>query len=368
MRQQFRFLGNDLRKNAGMVVWFIAEITVTFLYLAVLSSTLLSTQEYLNFLEHSPVISFHNCTGSGLPLSVTPNLDKTLTRLLAKNSNAYSVIPNLHPEGDDTTNIVVGLGKFEDLFGLHSKSSAAGHEKAEVLLGANVCRYRENDEITLGTFALRPLRVTGELPRGSAYADIPSGTMRSLDSSIVILTTWDNWKNYNTTDYTMQILQNMVLVGSPPEEATDFAQCVSRETQRMDLVPVGAAEDLAKRENYTQQGYLFLLFFISIAVMLGMGLTANLMRLVESNLPQYAVHRLYGATLANLYLRTTLYCCVIVLLPALAARLILGQDFSAFLSPWILPSVSVLLAVAASVYPVTRLKHWDMTEFLRGDA
>lgn len=367
MKQQFRLVWKDLRKNAGMAIWFAVEIFLTLLYLTMLTGSLCSLQNYLHFLERTPVTSFHCRQSSGRPLSVSPSLDKELSHLLGAHSSVYSVASGLHPENDDSTNVIVALGCFQNTFGLHPENSAGGSGHTQVLLGNKIQKYHENDTISLGTFALQPLRVTGKLPRGSFYSDVSASTLRSLDDSIVILTTWDEWKSYNTTDYTMQLLQNMVFTGSSQKNAPAFAQMVSHETERLDLLAVSPAETQAAYHNYAQQQLLFLLFFAGIAILLIIGLVTSLLSLIESNLREYAVHRVYGATFMDICLRTVLYCCMIVLIPSLAVLLVLRSFSFPFLFPWIVPVFSLLILFAVCAYPVHRLHHQDISEFLRSD-
>jgi hypothetical protein len=374
MITQFSFALKDIRKNIWLIIAFIFQLSLAFLFISLLSNELIkeqqNQQQFKNIYKNQ-FISFKLYRNQSKNLKVGEELDNLLTKTLDGNKNAYSTITTTLSESTlangSNLEVVVGLGGFSKLFDIQPKIKGNNTSEAIVLMGSKVKNHKIGDDIEIGTFALNPLKVSESLPRGASYVD--SNGTHYLDDSIVILTTWKSWKDYNELDYIEQIIGNIKLVDINEESAAEFAQGISMANQKYDIVPINI-NDIKENKKDTAKGQsVFLLFFISMIIMICVGVTSSLMQLVDNNLKEYAIHRLYGAELKDIYIRIIIYSTIIIAIPFLPVCFILRSYPPEMLSfiPIIFISIFVLMIITVTVYPILRLKHQDITAFLRRD-
>lgn len=376
MKLQLKFAFKDIKKNFGLVLLFTIQLFIAFIYVTNVTDQLMQSSQADNYRKsifNGKSVSFHLFRNGLTALSTDPNLDSLLSKTLDGRSDAYSFVGHAHlsdaPPDGSGINIVVGFGKFGSLFNLEPKGKSKTSAKTVVLLGSNVKKYAVGDQIKIGTFSIDPLKISGVLHPGAVYLNADG--IQNIDDSIVILTTWDDWKKYDTADYTSDIFSNVTFsdIGANDGRASKFAQAVSRLSQKYDLVPYDSGNVNTQKLEMAQGEAVFLLFFIGILILIAVGVISSAAQLVDRNFREYVIHYLYGATKRDLYLRTVLFCAILFLIPfCLAVAAIMTFPFTyANGTFYIFAASAAILIAATSAYPVIRLKNQDMTGFLRRD-
>lgn len=374
MITQFLYALKDIKKNIWLIIVFMIQLTVTFLFICLLMNYLLEdkkSEEKFENIYKDNFVSFRMYRNSYVPLTLSSEFNNILSKTLDGNIHGYSTISTALSSGEginkNSTKILIGLGGFGEIFKLIPRDETTISFKPLVLIGSKVNEYKVGDSLNIGTFSSNSFKITGELPNGSSYVD--SSGIHYLNDSIVILATWDVWSGYNKLDYIEQIIENIKLIDVNEKDVEEFSQRISKENGKYEILPRDINVINENKKDTREGQRIFLIFFIGITVMISVGIISSLLQLIDNNIKEYSIHRLYGAEIKDIYIRIVIYSIIIILLPLIFTAIILRNfpfEMVSFI-PKIFISIFTAMSIVVTVYPMLKVKDNDMTIFLRSD-
>lgn len=368
MIPQFKFAFKDLKKNRSLVIIFIFQLFFSLLFLLLLSNFLLQemvTAKAFSKVYQDSYYQFKSYLNYSISFKMDEDLDNILEHTLDGNTNAYSAFSILLTDEAKETNVVIGLGGFGELF--HLDSGEKDGTEVSVLLGKNVKDYHIGDTISVGTFSLDDLTINGTLKKGAYYVD--NNGIYNLDNSIVILSTWEQWKKINELDYDENIVTNIKFIDTEKAYVEKFAQDVSVINKKYDLVPMSIHDILEQKKETSNGQSVFFIFFLSIVIMICIGIYSNLMQLIDLNLREYSIHRLYGAKMKDIYIRVIIYIATIIIFTFIPMIFILKAYPFEMITyvPKLICGIFALITASIVIYPILTLSKHSIPTFLRRD-
>ena len=367
MINQFKFALKDLNNNISLVIMFMLQLFISLLFILLLSNMLIqefeANKKFSNLYSES-FYSLQSYQTNPIPIALTNDLDEVLSNTLNGDMKSYTVFNTVINVDDKEINIVIGLGGFGKIFNLYPKEN--NNSDLTVLLGSNVKNLNVGDNINIGTFSSKPITINDNLLKNSCYFD--NTGIYNLDNSIVILSSWDVWKKVNTFDYMENILSNIKFIDVDKEYVFDFAQNISIINKNYDFTPIDN-NYITEKKATTKGQTVFLVFFINIVIMICIGLFSNLMQLVDNNLREYSINRLYGSTISYIYLRLVIYISTILIIP-FAIMIFIFKEYPLEMLKYI-PLLFLILIIFITLsiitYPIIKLKGHSIPSFLRRD-
>lgn len=364
MNKTLYYVCKDLRTNIPMIVFFIGQLLIVNFYFYFCIAEIISNYDYGNQIkklrDHN-IVEFDVFYGAQ-PVSITPDIDILLTDVLDHNGKGYSVLDHIHFDEYEQVQTVIGLGAFGRIFGLTPEKNTI--DDPILLIGSNVKNLNVGDKIPVGIVTQEDLVITSRLPEGSSY--LKGQRSINLDNSIVLLINYENFKFYYDYYYIEPIISNIGLANPSNEELYNFISIISK-SEYFTLSPKIFNEYSAEVFNINKSNnFFFFVFFLVTILFIFLGIISNISIMIDQKLKEYAINRLYGASLFHLYCRTVLYLIFIVAPPFILSYLIINMiedliPLSLFL---FILLISVLLL---SILPIRQIKKNDMLHFLRRD-
>jgi len=373
--KQVRFVVIDIMRNFPAVVFFIGVLTFAVYYLVIyVNETMLYRDivTQIDRIQGYEIVDFNVIHPPELLIEseVTHLLDSTLS---AENTQSYAVIEqlNLSPQLNELDiPLFYGFGQFSQVFNLDPKGLADSDAPFTVLIGTKVRALDIGDVITIGDQFSNTIDVpvAGRVPRNACFVKRDWDTfIEYLDHSIVVLTSFAHWREHHLMDIG-SLLQNIHFINAPEDDVFAFAEAVAAGST-FQLRPNNfnkyiREKAIAFRDSAMRQ---FVLNSITFAVV-GVAMVSNLLMLLDRNLREYAIHRVYGATHWDLYLRTLIYIFLIVL-PSFAVGYLRLLTTPHTLVPTQSKLAILIMAVLAiglaAVYPLIKLKKQEIATDLR---
>lgn len=373
--RQARFAIIDVTRNLTAVLLFIGMLTFAVYYLVIYVNEIMLYRDVLtqiNRIQDHEIVDFDVIHPS--ELLIKPEVSRLLDRTLnAENTHFYTVIEqlNLSPQLNELgIPLFYGFGQFSQVYNLDPKGLVDSDTPFTVLIGTKVRNLNIGDIITIGDQFSKTTNVpvAGYLPRNACFITRKGGTfIEYLDQCIVILTSFAHWQEYHVND-AGSLLQNIYFINAPEDHVLAFAEAVA-EGSTFQIRPNNFNEYIReKAKSFKDEAMrLFVLNSITFALV-GVAMISNLLMLLGRNLREYAIHRVYGATHWDLYLRTLIYISLIVL-PSFAVGywclLTTPHTLVPTQSKLAILIMAVLAIGLAAVYPLIKLKKQDIAADLR---
>jgi hypothetical protein len=370
---QARFALRDVGRNLAAVILFIAMLAFTAAFLDEYINDALLFQDVLtqiNRVQEHRIVNF--AVIHPQQLLIKAEMEDLLAEVL-QDEAGYSAVIKLQNQAPRLAELGLtcyyGFGQLSQLYGLDPAGLRDPQVPFTVLIGANVRGLGVGDTVTLGDKFSKNIEVpvAGRLPRYASFLE--GGThINYLDESILVLTDYPSWQSFHLRD-TGILLQSICFVDRSEEEVHAFVAGVE-EYSSFKIRPKDFNQEIGEtaalfRDSAVTNIILHSLTFILVAA----ALISNLLMLMERNLREYAIHRLYGATLGDLAKRILFYLSFIVL-PAFAIGYWQMRKNHPFqqVTPYtlrVIGALAVLTVVIAAVYPLLKLKKQDISVDLR---
>ncbi|WP_350344459.1 hypothetical protein PRVXT_000873 [Proteinivorax tanatarense] len=364
MKKIIYYTGKDVSSNLTSIVLFIGQLVLAVSFIFIGAGQLISNHQYANLADNLyeyDVINFNVYYGVN-PVNLNNEMEELVIEKF-KTNKGFSFVNSLHFSEFPNVNVVVGLGEFGEIFDLYPDKETSNDPL--VLLGSGVSKVDVGEKIPFGVTEREELVVNERLPQNTSY--LQKQTYINLDDSIVILTTLERFNDSYKKIYNEEIITNMGLINTADDELQNFIEVMSQ-NDTLDLSPVRLNTVAPDLYSETKESVMvFFVFFLLTIIFIGIGIISSLIRLVDNNLQEYAIHRLYGATLKELYLRTVLYVLAIVAVP-----FIFSFSFSKVASPAEIPLAYFIIITGACVmvfsyFPLRKLKKQELTCYIRRD-
>lgn len=364
MRNQCSFALKDIWRRPVLFSFFALQLIVALLFVSFLFEQLAFLSLYISNVDK---VAAHNLTffrpHSQTHSAISQEAQDSLKEIFDVNQSGYSLIESISLSGLSDIDIVVAVGAFAEVYSIDHIVSDSDQEIV-VLIGNQVKSLDLGDTIDFGQTRTTSLEVNARLPAGAAY--VKTGSVNSLDDSILILADMETMGNYYYKHYITDIVFNSVLVNPTRDELVNF---VTTMQGNFVLNPVNLITYAQQRHKQLyNDSLIFLLFFLVTLGFVILGIIANILQLINRNIREYAIHLLHGATLQHLYSRLVIYVCLLVSPPLLISSYLLSV-----LRPVAPLSLSVLLLLILSFtfliacVPIVKLSKTDVPSYLRSD-
>lgn len=373
--KQARFAVRDIMRNLTAVLLFIGMLTFAVYYLVIYVNEVMLYWDVLTKIERIQdynIVDFNVIHPPELLIKpeVTRLLDRTLS---AESTQSYAVIEQLNLSSQlDELGIPVfyGFGQFSQVFNLEPKGLVDSDTPFTVIIGTKVRTLDIGDVVTIGDQFSKTIDVpvAGRLPRNACFLRRKGSTfIEYLDNSIVVLTSLAHWQEYHVND-AGSLLQDIHFINAPEDDVLAFVKAVE-EGSTFQIRPNNFNEYVREKALSFRDGAMsqFVFNFITFTVV-GVAMISNFLMLLDRNLREYAIHRVYGATHWDLYLRTLIYISLIIL-PSFAVGYwrLLTTPYT--LVPTQSRLVILIMAVVAiglaGIYPLIKLRKQDVAADLR---
>lgn len=375
MIKQLRFAFKDFRKNLLLSLMFMFELFLSVFYILYMSNNLINNQlqyRLMNHLKKYNIINFKTYSldgGEGILLSQA--LDREMDKILNGEYPAYSFVNLGSNEEHPDIEVIVGLGKFQDVFNIRTKGGIPRDSNEDgfiVLAGSKINSGKLKEGIYIGNIRKEALPVDGRMRKDSFYMALKGYEISHLDNSVLILTTYEQLKNQIPFGYGQKIFSNVGLI-SPERDRIEAFVNLSEEQKSTMIIPESFNEYM--NENYMDKLPHILtisLYYLCAMVFIGLSLAAIITQIMERNLKEYAVHYHYGATLGELSLRSVFFATIIIGIPCILTYNFIGNiRYHSDILLWIMLFITFGAIALASLYPIKNLNKQDITNCLRRD-
>ncbi|WP_419703775.1 hypothetical protein [Promicromonospora sp. NFX87] len=259
--------------------------------------------------------------GVGRPSVPTEGLDAYLTRTLDGSTPSHSlVVGNYFSDASVTHPVVVGIGGFLEFWGIDDPRK---DREPGIWVGSNVREYRVGDTIDLGPHVAT---VRGQLPSGTAVFD-PWNGLVDLDDSLVLTSSYAWYRDEAVGSGAQasfeEITQSLVMSEASPREVETYVRTVSQSSD-YHVLPRTAE---GSRQYFRDQIFwasIQLAMGLGLLVVAGIGIVSMATRLVRSNVRDFAIRRLSGATVLETALRVVIAIGLGFAVPAVVVFVGLG--------------------------------------------
>ena len=367
MTRALRLAGKDLRRHALSIVLLMAQFAVCLYFLFLLSF-------YLSFAADSSSgserMAAHDPVGietrGGRAASLSGAAAKSyLTDALTPGGKAYAVIPSALEAGNEIWPLYVGLGRFAEVFELLPAGQTASSQPM-LLIGSGITALDTGMDVNLGQGSSAALRIAGRLKPGANFYEGLSKV--PLDQAFLLLCSYEQFTGLLPWD-AASIPLNRIILLAPSHEEIDALISMASTGMGVEMRPYGlgpALRDSAQSVRHWVSYYLS--FFLCLLMMISLGMVISLYRLIDSNMREYAIHRLSGATMGDLGLRTLVYVACLILPPFLLFPLYLSQTiYLGMLSTGWIAGIALAAFILFYSLPMLRLRRQDAAAFFRRD-
>jgi hypothetical protein len=363
MRHISYYTWKTLRKNLVFITIFSSQVIIVALFTFFASIQMAGVIDYKQTTEKlKPFNLVHFKTYYGTDYAIyTPEMNKQLMYLLDKQQQAYSSIDSIRlPEYPDIP-VIIGIGGFGHVYSI----SDTTNQLPVAYIGKDVSDIHVGDQVTFGASVRQSLTISHQLKDHLSYMRYQ--TPVDLDESIIILTTYSQFmESYGANDLE-QIVTNTVLIDPSSERIKQFID-VMTQSDFFNFSPVywNFQAPFAYKELLNSSLFFIIFFFITM-LFIFMGLIGNLFRMIDQNIRQYAIHRMYGASGIGIASQMLLYVTIVLLIPlSLSYSIIQAVDPEGI--PLYIFASFLVISISIVVTPALRyVKCTSVTELMKRD-
>ena len=370
MFRQVRFTLRDLRRNWATALMFSATLLFCAFYLLSAVSSFADNARQKRLMDRVKTYDatcFQIYYQNDMVISTNSlgrDLDQYLAVLFSSQGKAFSSVDIVLP-GHENIPAQIVFGDFAEVFDLPSLPLES-NDGLYVAIGSDVQDIRPGDTLRIGDNGGKKVSVDSHLPTDAAYLGY---RYESLRNHIIVFANYEKWKSlFSVIAHYDNLIHNTVLLSSDDGTISEFMHAVEGSGSYV-VVPTSWNERLADSyRSIAQSSVLLTVLLGSTVLFIALGITANLLMMMERRLREYNIHRLYGAALYGIYVRTILYVTIIVLCPLLGALYYISK--SPFFDHRLISAAAVaavILILCICVEPILKMKRNDLTTFLRRD-
>jgi len=357
MRHLSYYTWKTWRKNLVFIILFSTQIMIVSLFTffaSIQTASMLDYKQTTQKLEPFDLVYFKTYYGTDYA-TYTREMNEQLSTLFDQRKQAYSSVDSIRLEQYPDVPVVIGIGEFGHVYGIGDTPT----NQPVVYIGKDVSQVQVGDQITFGAGVQQSLNISHQLTNHVSYMRYQ--TPVDLDESIVILTTYSQFmKSYGANDLE-QIVTNTVMVNPEANQIKQFIDTMTR-SDFFNFSPVywNVQAPIAYKE-LLNSSLFFIIFFGVTMLFIFLGLVGNLFRMIEQNMRQYAIHRMYGASKADIARQLLLYTTIVLLLPlSLSYMMIQAVD------PQGIPLYIfiVFLVISIGIVAIPALKYLNRTSLI----
>lgn len=363
MMYQIYLSARDIIKKWKECILFMIVLSVSFWCLIPICTSLHATTS--NIAEYDRLSSYdityfsaYYRTGKSIASAISnEQIQELLYDYIDARKKAFFVI-NANDDRYEDISVYFGVGNVGETFGFYEVSDYENDVVA--LIGADVKGYEIGDVVKV---AGKNLAIAARLDESASCLDYQTYT--PLNESIIVLTSYSNFNKLSDARFYYAIIPDVLKLNNATEDEIDHFVSTINARGTIALIPRRMKE---LRETmigeYLTSEILLQIVIICVLAFVGIGIMSVLHSLIDMNLKEYAVQRLYGATFSNIELRILLFALAL-LLPPMIAVFAFTRDTS--LPIWYIAILQAAMIAIVTIAPLIRLRRQDMVYFLRRD-
>ncbi len=368
MKNLFKFVIRDIKKNFISVSFFMVQIVIIGFYLFIsIDSTLFSYNiaSAAKKIEDKNITYFNKYTFAQDYEFTQKNIK--FLRSVFNNKQAYTYINDSVIKGDTVYPVLIILGNFNEVYNV--TTDYIGNEETVAYVGKNSTAFSVNDQIPVKDLGMNFINQDSILVKGilNKKASYFNGTyLETLDDQIIIFTTpkalFGNrvgsataiW-NICFTDISYQDLVEVI------DNLNSF--------KKFEYQPKSLNESLKEiKVNSTYSISFFFYFFSCTIVFSILGFFTSIINMINKNMREYSICRLYGASNMDIYLRIFTYLFLIVFVPVTTSFIFFRNIFRVTYIPvFVIPLLIFVLIIIIFIIPAKKIRDTEISYCLRSD-
>ncbi|GEM_PF-2403784 len=370
------FAFRDIKKNIRSVLFFSLQIGVLVVLITVIASNIGSYINYyvqLTKLDKYSLTMFDTYYRDSVLNTEFGNIDssesdsqETLEEYLLENKG-FSYIDGVKITKNKNIDLIIGIGAFASTY------SYGKNNQTSMLIGSKVSNFGVGDTVIVGE-EKNKYTIGGILPENSSF--FMKSALMNLDDKVLLLMSYEEFNNeifkyMSSKDrefYSMIIQTNFKAIDSNENDILKITDEINN-SNLIKVVPKNYNDLLFNQNNMMKSNITFFLIIVLAAIIfMGIGLTYNLLSVVDNNMQEYTISLIYGETMKGLYIRAFIYVLFIIGPPTLFAFTFL--NFTGIVGKVSLVSQSsliLILSVIISIIPIRRIDINNIVLYLRRD-
>lgn len=347
--EMIKLVGKDLAKVKSLALSFIVQLLISLFCLILVTNQFhsgLSTLILLNTVKQNNIIGIRTQNKSNvIELGDEQQLTDGLISIL-EGYKAYSWY-STHE------NAYIKIHFFGDFMSRENQRN----DEDMILYGKNISRNIL--ETTMREYKINENNVFKE----QAYFDSRNGSV-DLQNSIVIVSSDAHSISNLTYDENQQILNNLHLYDSDEDHVVQAIGLLDND--KMTIYPHYVNESSPFVQTFMNDLVLFI-FFALVFVFVLINLTLILNDIVKTNLREYSISMLYGATNTQIIVRIELLVLFMYLIPALLLTTVIMSVVPDGISPAYFYGALAIGQVIVTVPLIKTLFNSEISSLLRSD-
>lgn len=366
MKNVIRNVRRDIRENLPVILLFIAQCVSCVYFITALGMYFISNQELSQALKdvtNSDITAF-SFRGDTSTLSLNEEIRTALRKTLSSNGNAYSIVSSGYLPSSDQP-LLVGIGAFGSAFGMGLAQDLSLGDGPIALLGAGVDEWKPGEAVSVGQTSLSSVVIRERLPEGSLYLQGTDSVV--LDKYVVLLVTFEQFEElypYNVAD----VMVGYHMIGASNDQILAWISQMSAQPD-FEMRPYSLSDKAMS--SYTETSS-YLRFYLGVYgcsllfIVIGLGIFLN--RMIDRNMREYAIHRLYGATLFQILARIMIYVAAITAIPLFAyPAYVNDRAFESTVPIQLIALLYIMFHIGLSTGAIWRLEKNGMIGMTRRD-
>lgn len=290
----------------------------------------------------------------------SPGLHELISDLLDE-KKAYTVLSNMSSQNDSPYNIVIVLGAFNEIFELDDLYPNS-YDDTICLVGSDV-KLNIGDKITVDLDNSSLVEVMARIPSNSYY--IAGNSVRSFNDKIIIST---DLKTSKKLFYTFDFVQSTYLVNPSSELLNQYQMALEDAGMQSSPRSLTQYADSTSGRQYVEYGLLSATLFFLVLVFLMITILINTLQIVDSNMREYSIHILYGATFGDVFLRTFFFVAAITMPPILIYYNFLDTILIGKKLPLaVLVLFMMIISTFICLFALRKFNQYDISDFSERD-
>ena len=305
MKQQFLFSLKDIKMKKYIIILLIIEMIFTVLLLSFTSTQAfigINQESEINKLKEMNIFNFNLIDKEGTYNEI---ISSKIIDKLNKNE-AYTIIDMYSLENYPDYKLVITLGAFDKVFGL-DKFYYKKEDETIAYIGNGVKGISTNDIISFGALGKGNAKVVSDIPKNMNY--ILGERVKSFEDTIVIST---NLNYFKTLYYPMAIIGGTYFINPSNEFLQEYNKSLYEAGGNYLPSSLNQYSKTIK-EFLIVDGLLSAVLFFVVLIFVFITTIIIVLQIIDSNMKEYSIHLLYGATFKEIFIRNFITISAIIL-------------------------------------------------------
>ncbi len=356
MRYQLFFSFRDILKKKYIIILLIIEMLFTLLFFSFTSIQVLIGSNQIkmcNQLRDKNIIYFKF---NGKEANYTKEIHDSLIKKWA-NNEAYSIINFYSLEDYAEYNVIITLGAFDEVFGLNKLYNKENDETI-CYLGSNVKGLEIDKTVNFGQLGNGYAKIVSRIPKRMNY--MIGERVEAFDNTIVIST---NIEYFKELFYPLGIIDNTTFINPSDDFLKSYVRALENASGHYEPSSLNQYAKSIKK-FLIDDGLSASILFFFVLIFVFINIVIIILQIIDSNMREYSIHLLYGATFKDIFIRT-FFTISVIIAPTI---FIFNNFFSALLigKKLSIPAIILIYIVSTlllSIVSLWKIKNLELEDY-----